>query len=697
MARDRSLQTSNKRLRDWQTRVEHSRVERDKVVPLWLQILEYFRSNPPTNWPANSMKLQVNYVFAWFELMWPTLTFNKPNFTCEPMNESSETSAPTVESAINGELRSLQWHRQLNRAIFDFLLPGKGILQSGYYGGALTPDPGISDETEPSNVSEQEERGLETSLKAPRVNSDLPYGIQPGRVYVRHHKPENFLIDPQATNLDDALWCGIEYIRSVESVKKDPQYKHTQELKADTYELPPTLDLEQYRKRFNRDPLLTFVRLIQIWDIVERKVLTFNMNYKHLLSERDWTLPSKRFPFYDLSATEDNYTFWRQAPAMPWINLIEEFNLTISNRLDHLSRNKPKVAYNKSLIDEPELENYLRSVNMSCVGVDNLGPDGDVRGAIAPLQMPLLPADHWAHVAEIRQRMGEVSGVSEFDLGGIRPGERPATEINRVSAGSDLRRFGLASRITTPLSALGEDVRAYMEKYYSKERTARIVGDQGNMEWVKYTGSKLRGEYQFDCNIEDLSPMTRQERQQRAGVALQTLTPYTQVGSPTPRLDVDPLLRLAGRDLQLGPYLRFFPMIGPPMEPGHEFFLMSTKGMEIAVNPQDDDDWHLFAHYKQRGDEKAREHPTALVRLENHIEFHESQKLEKQRSAEALQEKERGGQPGPGGIPGPAPGTPSNNATGGAGVFAGSAAGVEQVQSGGADISNLAGLLRGAS
>lgn len=645
----------------WKHRVQVSDDIRDKMVPLWEDILNFYRSEPPTQYPAEDWKLQVNLVYAWFESMFPSLTFHHPHVTVEPKSETAVHSARTTESVLNNELQRINFHRQLNKTAFDALLFGVGVFTAGYYYDGLTP-----------SVSESGEPPDETR----RNNSDVPFGFTPGDLYVRRIRPDKFIVDPNATNLDDALYCGYEYKRPLELVKKDPQYQYTENLSADEYDLPPGMELEEYRKKYNRDPEMDQVCLYQIWDIVERKVYTFTKDGEKFLRRVDWPYQVERFPFWCVHATEDHYSFWNQSPVTPWLSLVNEYNLTVSNRLDHMSRNKAKIAYNSSMINDAEMENLMRSRNMALVGVD--APEGtDLRAAIQPIPTASLPPEHWAHLEEVRQRLTEVSGLSEFDIGGTRPGERPAAEIRRIGAGADIRRFGLAQRLTSSVADFARDFRVLIQQYYSSERTTEITDEFGDSEWVQYSGKNLAGEFSFAVSVEDLEPETREERRQKVGMLLQMLTPYSQVGSPIPRIDIDPLLRQMGKELGVGPFLRFLPSVLPPMDPSEEWYLIVGKKMDLEPNDQDDHDYHLFTHQIQLQENLTLQDPAAVERLKTHMERHEAKKLAMEMSAQGQQQTQQARQPQQpgGGQPGPQPGTPSNNPGGGAGTFAGSQGG----------------------
>jgi hypothetical protein len=646
---------------------------------LWKDSLDFYRSDPPTNYPADDWKLAVNWVYAWYESMHPSLSFSEPQFTCSAHDEASEASARTTEAAINGEMRRLKFKEPLRKVVTDGLLMGIGIWQLGYYGDGLVPNPGKSgDKPEGAEDHPPFEKGK---------SADAPYGYERDSIYTTYHRPDRFLIDPAATGLDDAMWCAVEFDRSLKLVKKDPQYRYTDDLEADEYDMPPGITQAEYNKEFGTDPKMTKIRLIQYWDYEEQQVYTFTKHGARFLQIRDWDIPCRRFPFYVFNATNDNFRFYNQAPVVPMLSMVNEYNLTISNRIDHISRNKSKILYNKEALSAQDVQNLSEARNLSIVGVD-LASGDDVRKAVMPMQNASLPGETWQHTAEIRQRITEISGQSEFDAGGTRPGERPAAEIHRISAGADIRRFGLGSRLIAPLQLFGEDLRAVMQKYYSDERVVKTTDEFGDSQWVHYEGSNLRGEYSFTCNIEDLAPDTKEKRQQDAGLLLQLMTPYSQIASPIPRIDIDGILKKVSRELGVEDSIRFFPSVGPPDTPAHEWYLIVSKGHDLEPNEQDDHAFHLFTHQQQLEHPLTLKNPEARENLETHIERHEAMKLAQEQMLEAQQQ-----QPGQAGSPGPAAGSPSNNEGGGAGAFSGN--GISGgATSGGAGASNIQATLR---
>lgn len=653
---------------------------RSKHIPLWKDVLDFYRSEPPTQFPAEDWKLQYNYVYAWFESMFPSLTFNFPKVVCDPKSETSINSARTTEAALNNELARIGFHKEIKKAAFDGLLPsGIGVLTIGYYLDGLVPS--SSDASAPQEQRERDD------------TSDSPYGFRRDDLYVRRIRPDHFLIDPRATCLEDALWVAYEYKRPIELVKRDPQYRYTENLEADEYDLPPGMSLEEYRKEYDCDPEMDHVCLVQVWDKIERKVYTLNKGHDKFLRRVDWPYPLENPPFYIFHATEDHFSFWNQSPAIPWLSLQNEINLTASNRLDHMSRNKSKILYNKNMIDDAELENLLSVRSHAAVGV-NAQEGTDLRGAVAEAPKAQMPPEHWAHMTEVRQRLTEISGQSEFDIGGTRPGERPAAEIRRIGAGADIRRHGLAQRLTSTVASLARDFRVLMQNWYSEERVVLITDDHGDSEWVPYSGKNLKGEFSFECNVEDLPPRTREERQQQVGMMLQLLTPYSQVGSPLPRIDIDPILRNFAKELGVEPFMRFLPSILPPMDPSEEWYKIVGKGMDLEPHEADDHDFHLFTHELQMQHPLTLRDPAAVERLRTHIERHETKKLAMEVSMQGAQQTQQARQQGApgGGAPGPRPGTPSNNPGGGAGAFAGN--GPAQQTAGGVSGQNIQEVLR---
>ena len=653
---------------------------RDALKNDWTTVYNYFRSEPDTTYDPNGYQLQVNFPYAYYESIVPSLLQNNPKFVAEALTPESEEMSKTVEAAITNELRVTKFRdRTLRPVVWDMLLCGVGLFQLGYYDGGLIPTD-TTDAVTPANIAEP----------GPMRSSDLPYGIKPGQIYTIPIRPWNFLIDPGATCLDNALWCGVEYVRDLEGVKKDPQYSNTEKLEADETEVPYGMTDADFRARYRRDPERRLVRLIQYWDIVDRKTYVFTRNHDKFLGSFPFTMPVDRFPFYAMTGTDDNETFWCQSPMIPWLNLVEEYNLTISSRLDHLNRFKRKYLYDKDRVSDQDIDALLHPQDGTCIGVSGNGMG--VQGAIEPLQDANVSNDSYAFTAEIRQRFTEIAGMSEFDMGGTRPGERPAAEINRISASANGRRQAMYRRVQSTLEHFAGDLRATMERYYSKEKVVRLTGDRGETIWAKYDGTDLAGEYLWHCRIEDMAATTPEERLQSKAQALQILTPFSQAGSPMPIIDIRPQLRELGK--ALGEELRFLPEQAPMMDPGQEWFTMLKKGVELMPHETDDHEWHIFVHEQQLEDPATLRSPSTVERLENHVEAHRAMLNAMQQSAMGMQQVQQQRQQPQGGSPGPNPGS-TNNPSGGAGMAAMGGGNTPQQASGGATGQNIQELLRG--
>ncbi len=674
--------TLSQRLARLQENVGIAQERRDLNKQVWEDTHSFYQSDPPTSYDPEGYRLQVNYPWAWYESMMPSLVYRNPVFTAIPQSQESEESAPTVQAAVTAELRAIHFKRTLKRAIHDTLLYGVGIIQLGYYDTSLIPTSiGGDQPSTPSSVA----------TEGPRDSSDLPYGIRPGQIYALHIRPQNFMIDPCATSLSDALWCCVEYVRDLEAVKKDPQYQNTQNLQADEWDCPPGMTVSEFTNRYNREPERRFVRLYQYWDMVDRKVYTFTAQSEKFLGSQPMRLPVQRYPFYVFHGTDDNENFWTQSPMVPWLNLVDEYNLTLSSRLNHLNRFKRKYTYDMDRIDDEQIDALVYPKDGTLVGVHAAG--GNVGGSVVPVPDANVSPDSYAFTAEIKQRWTEISGMSEFDLGGTRAGERSASEIGRIAGAANSRRSGIGERITSTLENFAEDVRSVMAQYYSKEKVVQITGDRGDIVWVPYEGADLDGDYLWNCMIEDMAEETRETRLAKSGQILQLLTPYSQAGSPVPLIDIRPQLKKIAQELGVQD-LRFLPESGPLMDPGQEWYLMLEKGMSLQPNEMDDHEWHIFVHEQQLTDPQTLQSPSTIERLQNHLEAHRAMLLGQQQAAEGMQQVQQQRQ-AQGGSPGPAPGT-TNNPSGGAGVFAGGSPQTpEQMGSGGATGQNIQELMRG--
>jgi hypothetical protein len=451
------------------------------------------------------------------------------------------------------------------------------------------------------------------------------------------------------------------------------------------------MTVSEFTSKYKREPERRFVRLYQYWDMVDKKVYTFTKNNDKFLGSQPMRLQTRRYPFYIMHGTDDNENFWTQSPMVPWLNLVDEYNLTLSSRLNHLHRFKRKYTYDMDRIDDEQIDALIHPKDGTLVGVHAAG--GNVAGSVVPVPDANVSPDSYAFTAEIKQRWTEISGMSEFDLGGTRAGERSASEIGRIAGAANARRSGIGERITSTLEYFAEDVRSVMAQYYSKEKVVQITGDRGNTVWVPFEGSDLEGNYEWKCMIEDMAEETREERLAKSGQILQMLTPYSQAGSPVPMIDIRPQLQKVAQELGVRD-LRFLPESGPLMDPGQEWYLMLKKGLALQPNEQDDHEWHIFVHEEQMTDTKTLQSQSTLERLQNHLEAHRAMLFAQQQAAAGMQQVQQQRQ-APGGTPGPGQGN-TNNPSGGAGVFAGGSPQTpEQMASGGATGQNMQELLRG--
>lgn len=193
---------------------------------------------------------------------------------------------PAFERGLNNE-----WHedRSLMRAISltarDCVKTGWGIALTSYVGpstdGATREQASANRQAEVQNplmgaISDtiQSEVAAELAQGEPEEqleDHEQDSRVRTGTISTRRISPWHFIIDPDATSLEDAAWVGRIIISRLDAVKSDPNLKHTESLQATSVESFDFYGDRAGRNKWRRSNGATPYDLVEMYEIFERR------------------------------------------------------------------------------------------------------------------------------------------------------------------------------------------------------------------------------------------------------------------------------------------------------------------------------------------------------------------------------------------------------------------------------------------
>ena len=107
--------TLSQRLNRLQENVGIAQERRELNKQVWEDTYSFYQSDPPTSYDPEGYRLQVNYPWAWYESMMPSLVYRNPVFTAIPQSQESEEEL--FSSAITMRRLSRPLLEEINQAL----------------------------------------------------------------------------------------------------------------------------------------------------------------------------------------------------------------------------------------------------------------------------------------------------------------------------------------------------------------------------------------------------------------------------------------------------------------------------------------------------------------------------------------------------------------------------------------------------
>jgi hypothetical protein len=268
--------------------------------------------------------------------------------------------------------------------------------------------------------------------------------IQNELMFVRRIPAIQFRVSSSLKNLlHQNDWVGYWEWHYVEDIKRNKAYKNTATIKA-TGKLKDTVstDEDDYTKDDPEGERAGMVKVWKIWDLRTKKRFVLCEGHKKYLLDGE---PFSFLPFAVMKFHEQLDNFYPMPPVHQWVCPQDEFNETRDSQRAHRRRFYRRYWTINGAMDPKEM--------------DKLENGGDGVIAVANMPNPIMPvpdapmgADAWSHLAEIKQDMLIVSGVSG-DQRGVAESET-ATQATIIDGRAKLRESSSRTRVAEWLAAI---------------------------------------------------------------------------------------------------------------------------------------------------------------------------------------------------------------------------------------------------
>lgn len=504
-----------------------------------------------------------NIIFSNIRTILPSINFRNPRLFVSPKKKPFNTkdglfdtiaSSAILEAILNYYYKELEVKRQIDKCLLDALLGPWGVMQVGFT--TRTEKIRKKPDKEGGKISEIGELKKESSPFISRIS------------------PLDFLVDPEAKDhfLSDAAWIAFKWVKRLEDVKDNPDFKDTENLQSN-YRVkdPKTNSGVQIAGDSDKSELSADWDRVEGWDIWDKrtkKIYVYVPGHIKLLQERDWPLETDGFPVEILFFNENPDSLFPISDVDIIRRGQDELNWIRSYQLEHIKNiSQRKWAVKAGTIEQEEIEKLI------------YGPDGTIietngnpNDTIIPLRDSNISQDIYLVANDTKRAALETSGVSEFERGGARKFETAAepvliaqsTGIRRDERTGILESFiihimrkfsQILQQTMEPMSIplaqeTGEEIARFasskLEKIAGTEDAALMI------PWLNASKNDIKGEYEFSIEVGSTRPINQEIRKQDILTLTQVLmdSPYVNNLEGTRRIleafeirDIDKLLK----------------------------------------------------------------------------------------------------------------------------------------------------------
>lgn len=512
----------------WGKRIASARDVHKKFVVNWFEkVHKEFSGEYETNSDTGEKYDQVcQVIHSVEETIQPHLIFVAPRFTVRAKGGNAaewEKREPLIEAVINHEYtdllpsgRKLEYENEL--ALIDARMMPYGVTKTSYLvSGSILEEP------QEQNLLDKVKGFFTGEASAP--TRQVPV-IEEEKGHVTERvDPLKLFLDPMAKNLSKCKFL----IEELDLEKKDLISPRYEQEKVD--KLRPnvvlngakTVEYKQMDKFFLDNPDDSGYRVYEIHDLEQRLIHTYSEELK------DFIEFGRPYPIAEVS----QYSFlWfndipNQAYPVPPLKYYRaralEFSYIYSQVSRQIDKFMPKLGVDGTKLSPGDKER-LKNGSLGAI-FETIGPPvNSVQQFSFGVQKDLL-----SYLGMIKEMLNLESGVNDYEMSN--PEERKATEAQQIQQGTTARRFKPKNRVRAFLTTQANVILRTLQENQTVEKFVKVLGEKDAMEWFQdpvtgkagWTKTEIAGDYNFDMDVEQSTPMDSAIKKKQRMEAMQTV------------------------------------------------------------------------------------------------------------------------------------------------------------------------------
>lgn len=507
----------------------------------------------------------LNLVHAIVKNIVPSLYYQNPRILALPKKSSSADTAPVVTEVCNHYYRKMDVEETNQKVVWDAYVLGHGYSKVGY---ATKFGMDIEDTEDDKKRKKKSliDKGLEAlglKKKEPEVEDKHPevnYNIVSENPYTIYVSPFRMLKDPRALTMDECMWIGEEFVRTVAQVKANKKYKNTSKIVGNE----PDINTSTYIK-LSQSAMEEF-KTVNLYEIHYRSdnkmyllvVAEDNDNYEELYNEES-IYELDGWQYDELTFNKHGHKAFAVSDISKIKHLQDRFTATIDAILEQVDKFQPKIAYSGTDVT-PEGKNALANGGIGAL-VDCTKSPAEV---FKEINLTQFKGDLKALADQIIEIVTIQTGITRAQLTGMATGAS-ATEVTIAQGGQTLRIADMTQGVQRFNNKQARKLWQVIRQFVDLEELELITGISGIdpatgfpvYNWISIDGDRSEkmkeGEYDFEIEVgstqkPDLAVLRKQ---------------FENLFSILSRTDVIQLMQSQGNKIDLAEllrmYLRMFP------------------------------------------------------------------------------------------------------------------------------------------
>ena len=487
----------------------------ERCDDLWARMIDMYRGKHFKT-ETEEDRLLVNIAFATINVISPSVSVNYPKITVNARKYEDAPRAVVTEAVVNYWWKHYECQKEFRTAVKDMLVIGHGFLKTGY------------------RFVEKDKNDYEASdelaSSAPESITESDFIITEDRPFVERISPFDVFVDADATSMQDIRWIAQRVRRPLKDVKKDKRYNSAARNEAapshySKWGIDDWRGSLRPRRTENDDD--AYVEIWEYYDIESGKMSVFcDGGDKFLVNPMEIPFPFGH-PFVMLRNYEVPEHFYPMGELEAIEPLQMELNQTRTQMMNHRKRFSRKWLYKESAFDadgRAALESDEDNVMVPVISEEALG------GVITPMPAVISPPEFYNQSNLISGDIDRVSGISEYQRGGMPEIRRTATEAAISQDASNARASDKLAIIERGIGECARRLVMLAQQYMTAESAVRITGKDAQPVWVNFDRDYIQGDFDFEVEGGSTQPVNESFRRQMALQVVDAMAPFASAG-----------------------------------------------------------------------------------------------------------------------------------------------------------------------